>query len=283
MIHKKLIHALLVLLIIAPGVLGARASQAADYGGRLGVAEILARSPAHLLLFKLSASFPSGAGRNSVWTNISPNEEALAAAVSSSLCDVIFIDNEDALKKLEEAELLRETFPLFTEDIILAGPASMRETFAPMSADAAMKAVYDRGLKFFKLRHNVSVEGAEREMWRRAGVKEPWNNKQYIESSRDDVTALFQIGDEEAFALAGEASFGEYSASYRDGAPLVKMTAAGIKKTYYVCLTNISVIYLPERAAAADKLAEWLRGDEAGNIISSFAIGGVKPFKTAKQ
>ncbi|GHV53859.1 hypothetical protein FACS1894216_12660 [Synergistales bacterium] len=275
MMYKKLTLVLLVPLFI---ILGARASQGANSGRPLNAAEILARSPAHLLLFKLSASFPS----NAAWMNISPNEENIAAAVSSSLCDIIFIDNEDALRKLEEAGLLRETFPLFTEDIILAGPASMKETFAHLSADNAMKAVYDRGLKFFKLERNVTIETAEREMWRRAGVKEPWNNKQYIESSRDDVTALFQIGDEEAFALIGEASFGEFSASYRDGSALVKMSDTGIKKTYYACLTNMSAAYRPERAASADKLAEWLRGGEAGNIISSFAIGGVRPFKTAE-
>ncbi|MDR1944237.1 MAG: hypothetical protein LBQ19_05385 [Synergistaceae bacterium] len=117
----------------------------------------------------------------------------------------------------------------------------------------------------------------ELSLWKNAGIMNPEGNRQYVESSRDDVTALFQAGEEKAFVLIGEASFAQYSNTMQTP-ELEKIAGTGEYKSCFLCVVKGSA-FKRARAEAAEGFAVWFSGNEAREIIRSFDIGGLKPFR----
>lgn len=192
--------------------------------------------------------------------------------------DMIFTGNEEYVKKLEEQGLLRSCFPLYREELILAAPPAESSAYAGSSATEVMRDLFSKNKLFFSLMGNEWVERSEHRLWEEAGIAKPGDNKYYVESGQDDVEALMQAGDENAYILIGEGSFAQYQDALRGGPLMQKLTGTGIYRTYYVCLVS-SDDSKKLRAATADQYAAWLKSDKGHAFIDNFELGGIKPFK----
>jgi ABC-type tungstate transport system permease subunit len=166
---------------------------------------------------------------------------------------------------------------VFGEEIVLVGPEGPGD-FANEDAKGVMGRVFREGMPFFSLISNEWSLKAERALFESAGVKDPEDNKNYVQSSRDDVTAMFQAGDEGAFLLVGEGSYASYREAQRSSTMLRKVAGTGIYRKGYVCVVKDSG-FRKERGLLASRLAAWLRGGEARKTVESFDMAGIAPFR----
>jgi ABC-type tungstate transport system permease subunit len=281
-------HALLFVL------LGFFCGEALAYNPRIDVrrtvkiAEFLNLPAQQLMIVRLSAPLSVISEVPPLWHTL-PSEtaaersELLLPSVLAAY-DILFVGDVNAVRNIDEQGLLRDFFPIFSEELILVGPRDRTDDFLGLDAGGIMKKIFSEEMPFFSLMKNEQVWKEEQALWKTAGVSGHRENKRYVESSRDDVTALFQAGDESAFALVGEASFAQYRASnlQSDAQPLEKIASTGIFKKCYVCLMS-NEGFRKERTQIADKLASWLKSEDAGAVINSFSLGGLTPFRFEGQ
>jgi len=130
---------------------------------------------------------------------------------------------------------------------------------------------------FFSLLSDGFARKAEDELWKLASAVKIGENRGYVETSRDAVSALMQAGDEGGFVLVGEGSFAQYAESERYAPALVKIADTDFFRITYACLMS-NAGFRRNRADDAAKFMEWFQGPDAGEIIAGFSIGGLNPF-----
>jgi ABC-type tungstate transport system permease subunit len=234
-----------------------------------------------MLLVALNNSFSGLTEAPPAWKTLpsetlEEREDSLRPSVAGTF-DIIFTSDRGAALELFDQGLLRSFFPIFKEEIILVGPAASGD-FTGSDASAVMGGVFREGTHFFSLMANEWSIRAEREMWESAGIENPGDNKNYVQSSRDDVTAMFQAGDENAFLLVGEGAFAQYREAQRSESVLEKIAGTGVYRKTYVCLVKNSG-FRREQEEIANRLSAWLAGGKARETVDSFDIAGLKPFK----
>jgi ABC-type tungstate transport system permease subunit len=242
-----------------------------------------ANSPAsQLLLLRLAGLFDELDIGPVTWQTLKGDsaddiEESSKADVAG-VFDIVFTGNPDLVSKLEQKGLLRASYPVFREELILAGPAASARQFSGLQGVEAMRKIFSEERVFFSLFKNKWSADSEAELWRKSRVEAPGTNRKYVESSKGDVEALVQAGDEGGFILLGEASFAQYLDSQGGDPMLVKISGTGIFKETRMCLIS-DAGFRKERTASADKYAERLLSPEGGDVVESFEMGGMNPFK----
>jgi ABC-type tungstate transport system permease subunit len=264
-----------------------RCEAAQLYGDRAGkddpvrIAEFLNSPAIQLLLVSINTVIEDAVDSPPAWQTLSARTEeeraALAAQGAMIPFDLVLTSDELVVGELFAQGELRSAFPIFSEELILVGPSG---DVSGLNAEGIMGKIFSEELHFVNLMYNAWVWESERRLWSAAGVERPGDNKNYIESSRNDVTALFQAGDEGAYALVGEGSFAQYSDAQGEDAALVKIVGTGIYRKCYLCVTKSPASRL-QRAAAAESLGVWFRSEGFREAIDNFEIGGVKAFKSA--
>jgi ABC-type tungstate transport system permease subunit len=237
--------------------------------------------PAQFLLMVFANSFKELAPVSPAWQTL-PSEsledrKALFDGLVIGAYDMIFTGDVEYTKKLDEMGMLRGVYPVFRERLILVGPDDFAPSPMGLGAGDIMKKIFTDQRLFFSPIKNKWIVESESAMWSGLGVKNPADNRQYVETGRDDVDALYLVGDEGGFMLVGEASFAQYVDSARTSAPIVKLADTEYYRTSYVCLIS-TFGFRKERTAAADKYVAWLKSDDGRKVIEDFNIGGITPF-----
>ncbi|MDR1515371.1 MAG: hypothetical protein LBS45_06730 [Synergistaceae bacterium] len=245
------------------------------------ISEFANSQAAQLLLVVLNSSFLALTEVPPTWETLrsetlEERDEILRASVIGTF-DMIFTSDREAVDDLFDQGLLQGFFPVFSEEIVLVGPVSSGDA-AGIGAAGVMGRIFREGTHFFSLITNEWSLKAEYALWEASGIEDPGLNKNYVQSSRDDVTAMFQAGDEGAFLLVGEGSYAAYLNAQSSSPVLEKVAGTGVYRKSYVCLVKNSG-YRKDRARIAAKLASWLMSDEAGIVVDSFDIAGVTPFR----
>jgi tungstate transport system substrate-binding protein len=192
--------------------------------------------------------------------------------------DIIITGNGVYADSLLKRGLVKRPVPLWKERIILVGPAEGVVAADDADAASAIRKIFDGNHPYFSLMADERVREAESALFESAGVLDGAPSyKGYVETSRDDLSALFQAGDEGGFMLVGEASFAQYVEAERFEPALVKIAATDHLRDTFACLTENSG-FRRIRAADAAKYMEWLQSPSAAEIISDFSIGGTNPF-----
>jgi ABC-type tungstate transport system permease subunit len=247
------------------------------------ISELANSQAAQFLLVVLNSSFLALTEVPPMWETLrSETLEGRDALLRSDVIgdfDMMFTSDYEAVRDLFDRGLLRSFFPVFSEEILLVGPDPSGDA-SEMGAVAVMERIFREGMPFFSLMANEWSIKAEDILWQAAGIDDPGINKNYVQSSRDDVTAMFQAGDEGAFLLVGLGSYAAYRDVQRSSPALEKIAGTGVYKKSYVCLVKNSG-FRKDRARTASMLASWLMGVEAGRIVDSFDIAGMTPFRRA--
>lgn len=196
--------------------------------------------------------------------------------------DIIITGNGTYADFLLNRGLVKRPVPLWKERIILVGPAEKLAALSGLDAVSAVGKIFEGNNFYFSLLADERVRAAESALFESAGVGEGASYRRYVETSRDDLSALFQAGDEGGFLLVGEASFAQYTQAERFEPVLVKIAPTDHFRDTYACLAENSG-FRKIRAADAAKYMEWLQGASAAKIISDFSIGGTNPFVPSKQ
>ncbi|MDR0764508.1 MAG: hypothetical protein LBE65_02825 [Synergistaceae bacterium] len=196
--------------------------------------------------------------------------------------DIIITGNGAYADFLLNRGMVKRPVPLWREKIILAGPAEGFATLSGLDAVSAIGKIFEGNNLYFSLLADDRVREAETALRESAGVGDGASYPGYVETSRDDLSALFQAGDEGAFILVGEASFAQYVEAESFEPALVKIAPTGHFRDTYACFTE-SAGFRRIRAADAAKYMEWLRSSAAAKIISGFTIGGTNPFVPSEQ
>ncbi|MDR3321770.1 MAG: hypothetical protein LBS93_04910 [Synergistaceae bacterium] len=288
---RKIISSAIILFIFFYALCAAgRRIEAADgYGMGQGdpvrIAEFLNASAVQLLLVGLNATLAGAADVPPAWQTITVStEDERAALIAQGLAaqfDIIFTSDLGVIEELFAKGEIRSCFPLFSEELILAGPkdSSVMGEASGESAVDVMGKIFSDERPFFSLMYNQWAWEGEHGLWGEAGVDYPGDNKNYVESSRNDVTALFQAGDEEAFILVGQGAFAQYSDVQRDDQVLMRIAGTGIYRKCYVCATKSSASRA-QRAASAEALVRWFRSAMVSDAVDGFELGGIKAFKS---
>jgi ABC-type tungstate transport system permease subunit len=191
--------------------------------------------------------------------------------------DIIVTGNGDYANSLMNRGLVKRPVSLWKERIILVGPADGRAALDGLDAASAIRKVFEGGRLYFSLLADDRVREAETALFESAGIADAASYGGYVETSRDDLSAMFQAGDEGGFLLIGEASFAQYTEAERMAPALVKIAPTNHFRDTYACLAENSG-FRRIRAEDAAKYMEWLQSPAAAKIISDFAIGGTNPF-----
>jgi ABC-type tungstate transport system permease subunit len=274
------VFAALILFLALPFCGAAPAYGASSNQSRtVRIAEFSNSTAAQLLLMTLNRSLSGITEPLPLWDTLSsetPDELAnLTRASVTAEFDMILTGNDGVVRSIFEQGLVKIFFTIFSEEIILVGP--VKSGYSGMSAQEAMKKINSERAPFFTLMRNEWSLRAEFDIWNKIETDSPGENKNYVESSRDDVTALHQAEDEGAFLLVGEGAFAQYLDSIRYDPPLEKIAGSGTYKKCYVCVLKGSG-FRKDREAIAGGIAAWLRSPEAQELIESFQIGDIKPF-----
>ncbi|MDR1650226.1 MAG: substrate-binding domain-containing protein, partial [Synergistaceae bacterium] len=191
--------------------------------------------------------------------------------------DIIITGNGAYADSIMKRGLVKRPVPLWRERIILVGPAEEAAAFSGLDAASAIGKIFEGDRLYFSLLSDDRVRDAEAALCESAGVAERASYRGYVETSRDDLSALFQAGDEGGFMLVGEASFAQYTVAERFEPALVKIAPTDHFRDTYACLAENSGLRRT-RAVDAEKYAEWLQSPAAAKIISDFTIGEINPF-----
>jgi ABC-type tungstate transport system permease subunit len=252
---------------------------------RVRIAECSNPPPIQLFLLKLSESLTRLGKEPPAWQTLPAATEddirnsSMASVVGTY--DMVFTSDEEYKRRLEESGILRKSLPILEEELILVGPDVYFEEFSGADAGAVMQKIFSEERTFFSLVRNRWALASQRNLLAEAGVKNPSLNKNYVDSGKDDLGALIQAGDEDAFMLVGEASFAQYQDSQR-GMPMLRVLArTGIRRRCYVALIS-NMGFRKMRSETADKYFDWLAGDEGLSAIESFELGGMSPFRAVR-
>ena len=245
------------------------------------IAEYLNSSTARLLLMKLDAHLTDLYGSKSEWQtmevqNDGGNSEILNAGIVGRN-NIIFTDDEEYIKGIESMGLIKRSIILFTEEIILAGPDYPKFNEGSSALDM-LSVIFKENRLFLTLMNNKFIEGEELKLWKEAGVTSPNENKNYVESGKDEISALMQTGDEGAYILVGEGAFAEYQDVQRIETPLVCLSRTKVFRKHYALLVAYESSR-NERAKRAEKYMDWLSGGEGRAFINGFELGGRAPFR----
>ena len=172
-----------------------------DTSGTVRIAEYLHSPAARILLMQMNAPLTALYASRPAWQTFEPSKNGENADIRSAsiigLYDIVFTDDERYIKDLESMGLLRQSAPLFAEEIILAGPADQGAGEGSPVHDIMLR-IFKENRLFIALMNNEFIKSEELKLWSRAGISSPSMNKNYIESGKDEVSALMQAGDEEA-------------------------------------------------------------------------------------
>jgi ABC-type tungstate transport system permease subunit len=251
---------------------------------RTRIAECVNDSPAQMLLLQFDSPLREIGATPPAWQTLpsdTPQDyEALNDVLVIGAYDMIITGDPDYAQSLVERGIVRKTVPVWKERIILVGPMG-REDMKGLPAAEIMRRVFSGDELFFSLLMDKSVMDAESVLWKASGIEYPHEGKGYVETGRDSVSALMQVGDERGFTLIGEASFSLYLDSERFEPSIEKLADTEYFKTGMVCLTENSG-FRKFRTADAEKYIDWFASPEAEKVISSFFIGGTAAYSQAK-
>jgi ABC-type tungstate transport system permease subunit len=248
---------------------------------RVRVAEVFNKPAAQLLILQFDSPLREIGKSPPAWqTWLSETEsdtEKLDDIMTISAYDMIITGNADYASRIEGLGLLKRQAPIWKEKLILAGPADMKDVMDGLGAEAIMKKISAENLFFFSLLADDFVRKSEYDLWKKASVDPPLQNSGYVETNRDDLSALLQTGDEGGFILVGEGSYAQYVESERFEPALVKIADTAYLRTTSICLLNNSK-FRKIRAEDSEKYLEWFLGEDARRLISGFSMGGINPF-----
>jgi tungstate transport system substrate-binding protein len=245
------------------------------------VAECFNSPAAQLLLMKLNADYRDAGNVSPAWQTLSSETaedyERLDDVMVISAHDMFITGLGEYADKLERRGLARKKTPLWKERLILVGPADGAAEFTGMKASDIMKKAASENLLFFSRLNDDWARNAEGELWKASGADSLAENSGYVETGRDNLSALLQAGDEGALMLICEGPYAQYVDSERFEPALVKIADTDYFRVTYACLTS-SAGFRKLRSEGAEKFLEWLLSPEGNNAISGFSIGGTNPF-----
>ena len=275
---RVLLTLILALLACFPVYAGELATEGFK---RARIAEVYNPTVAQLLIMRFDEPLRSIGATPPVWQTLPADTaieiEKLSDIMTIGHYDMIITGDPDYAEFLEVRDLLSERAPIWKERLILAGPEDRRAEMDGMGAPEIMNRISIRNDLFFSLLLDGFVRKSEEELWKLAAAVELGENKGYVETSRDAVSALMQAGDEGGFVLVGEGSFAQYAESERYAPALVKIADTDFFRITYACLMS-NAGFRRNRADDAAKFMEWFQGPDAGEIIAGFSIGGLNPF-----
>ena len=248
---------------------------------RVRIAEVYNSPAAQLLIMRFNAPLREIGAYPPTWQTL-PSEtpsdvEKLEDVLATASYDMIITGDSGYSDRLEERGLLRSRAPVWKERLILAGPSGRKSEMDGLGVPEIMSRLSAGNELFFSLMMDGFARKAEDELWKRASAIKQGENKGYVETSRDALSALLQAGDEGGFMLVGEGSFAQYAESERFNPALVKIADTDYFRVTYVCLMANSG-FRKARSDGAAKYMEWLEGESARKAIAGFSIGGMNPF-----
>lgn len=252
---------------------------------RVRIAEGFNSPPSVLLLMQINDAFIGMSEAPPVWQTITATDAAsrmeLEKASVIGVYDMLITADESYLQTLERIGVLRLTRPVYSEKMILVGPVKLRSAMSGMDTRGIMSKISSDNILFFSQLVNDWTSSEEKKLWSGAGVSKPYENKNYVESDRDDLSLLIQAEEEEGFLLIGEGSFAQYMEMVREDPILEKFTDTGTERRTYAALI-VNAGYRKERTAAAEKYIAWLSDKEGAEMIENFELGGIHPFKAVQ-
>ncbi len=253
---------------------------------RVRIAECLNSPPSALLLLQLNDAFLGLSDVPPVWqTLIAETDEErrdLERASVIGIYDMVIASDARYVESLRHQGLLRRVIPIYTERLLLVGPSKWPPAKEACSAETVMAEIFKGELLFFSSLHNAWLAEEEKKLWARAGVSQPYDNRNYVESGHDDIGLLLQAEEEQGFALVGEASFAQYLDVQRGDPSLVVFADTGVVRTTTACLIVHSG-YRKARAEIADRYVDWLKSEVGAARIDSFSLGSVAPFRAVSE
>lgn len=201
----------------------------------------------------------------------------LALDVASGAFDLVVTGDEAFVKALGDRKALLDRIPLFKSELILLGPQADEKKSGGKKAPEIMKELFASKKIFFTPMNDPWIAAQETLLWHGAGVPNPGENTNYVESGRSGLGLLLQVEEEGGYTLATTGAFAQYMTSTRALLPLAKFAGTGTYRTHYLCLIDHQG-FREERTKNAEKLAEWLVGEKARKTIDDFTLAGIRPF-----
>ena len=181
---------------------------------RVRIAEVYNSPAAQLLILRCNAPLREIGVAPPTWQTLlseTPSDvEKLEDVLSTSSYDMIITGDSAYADRLEERGLLRGRTPIWKERLILAGPAGRKSEMDGLAAPEIMSRISAGNELFFSLIMDDFTRKSEDDLWKRASAIKQGENKGYVETSRDALSALLQAGSEGGFILVGEGSFAQY-------------------------------------------------------------------------
>lgn len=285
-LSKSIIIATAVLLLLGTSrIYSAEASESVplktDSAVVVRIAEYTNSPTARLLLMKMNSCLKALSDSAPAWQTLETSDDdgaSIRAVSTVAQYDIIFTDDEEYIKDLESIGLLGQTTVLFTEEIILAGPEEPKFSDASTLLDM-LSIIFKENRLFLTLIKNKYIEQEEHKLWGEAGITSPSENKNYVESGKDEISALMQAGDEGAYILVGAGSFAEYQDAQRIETPLISLSGTKSFRKHYMALVSRESSK-NERTKTAEKYMKWLTEKDGRAFINGFELGGITPFKT---
>jgi ABC-type tungstate transport system permease subunit len=279
-VMKSVLLACVLSCLFAPRLFAAGIADP-DRHKRVRFAECFNRPPAQFLMTAFDAPLGEIGTVPPSWATL-PSEtpenlKNLEDTFVMANFDIIITGNRAYADSLLNRGLVKRPVPLWRERIILVGPAKESAALNGIDAVSAIAGIFAGNHLYFSLLSDDRAREAETALFESAGVGDVASYRWYVETSRDDLNALFQAGDEGGFLLVGEASFAQYADAERLAPALVKIAPTDHFRETYACLAE-NAGFRKIRAADAAKYMEWLQSSSAAKIISDFSIGGTNPF-----
>ena len=248
---------------------------------RVRIAEVFNPPAAQLLIMRFNAPFRDIGAAPPVWQTMPAETESDVEKLSDILTigyyDMIITGDTGYAKSLESRDLLKQLVPIWYERLVLVGPADKRAEMEGLGVPEIMSRISVQNELFFSLLIDGFVRKTEDELWKLASEVKLGENRGYVETSRDTISALMQAGDEGGFVLVGEGSFAQYVESERYEPALIKIADTDCFRVTYVCLMS-DAGFRRNRVDDAAKYVEWFQGSDADEIIAGFSVGGLNPF-----
>ena len=275
---KILLTLILILLGCFPVCAGVLEPEALN---RARIAEVYNSPPAQLLIMSFDEHLRDIGVSPPVWQTL-PAEtdsdiEKLGDILTISYYDMIIAGDADYVEFMGSRDLLSKYALIWRERLILVGPSNRQAEMQGLGAPEIMSRISVQNDLFFSVLIDRFVRKRENELWKLAEGIKIGENRGYVETSRDAISALMQAGDEGGFILVGEGSYAQYVESERYEPVLVKIAETDYFRETYVCLMS-NAGFRRSRAEDAAKYMEWFEGPESEEIIAGFSIGGLNPF-----
>lgn len=229
------------------------------------------------LLDYLSPYFTKDTGIELKWTATGTGK-ALKLGKNCD-ADVLLVHAPGAEKKFVDGGYGTYRRELMFNDFVIIGPASDPAGLKGKSVTDALTMIKSTAKPFVSRGDNSGTNKKEMKLWKNAGLSVPDKEKWYVQTGQGMLATINAAAERKGYTMTDRGTYIKYEHNNGGNPPLVILVEGDtILKNQYSIIPVSPKTCSKVKNVNAEKLVDWMAGDNAQKLIGDFKLLGKQLF-----